>query len=57
MQNQSVSAFEKGQDLKCLIHRDNFLNTLDDSKKQHDSSAHSDNDSSENQGSRISNRK
>ena len=46
MQNQSVSGFQKGQDLKFLAYTDDFCDSLNDSKKQHDSSSNSDNDSS-----------
>ena len=45
MQNQSVSDFQKGQDLKFLIYTDDFHDSLDDSKKQHDSSSNTDDDS------------
>jgi hypothetical protein len=54
MQNQSVSDFQKGQDLEFLIYTDNFRASLDDSKKQHDSSSNSDNDSSVGQNIRVS---
>ena len=53
MQNQSVSDFQKGQDLKFLVHTDDFRDSLDDSKKQHDSSSNSDDDSSTGLNSRV----
>ena len=44
--NLSVTDFQKGQDLKFLIYTDNFRDSLDDSKMQHDTSSNSDVDSS-----------
>ena len=44
--NELVTDFQKGQDLKVLIYSDYFRDSLDDSKKQHDASCNSNNDSS-----------
>ena len=54
MQNQSVSDVQKGQDLKFLIYTEDFRSSLDDSKKQHDSSSNSKNDSSVGQNVHVS---
>ena len=54
MQNLYVTDFQKGQDLKFLICTDDFQDSLDDSKKQNDSSSISNNDSSAGQNIRVS---
>jgi hypothetical protein len=46
LHNLSLTDFQKGQDLKFLIYTDDFCDSLDDSKMQHDSSSNSDDDSS-----------
>ena len=53
MHNLSVSDFQKGQDLKFLVYTDDFHDSLEDSKKQHDSSSNSNDDSSAGLNSRV----
>ena len=57
MQNLSVTDFQKGQDLEFLIYTDDFCDSLDDSKMQHDSSSNSNDDTSTGQTSPVSNGK